>query len=68
MNLEALMAAIGEKEACTARKMKAVRNLTSDRELIAKINQNKFSYKTMFKTQSQKAQQQMDLMAKMDQR
>jgi hypothetical protein len=50
MNLEALMAAIGEKEACDMRRHNAVRRLEQDRALINSINQRKFTLQTLFKT------------------
>lgn len=66
MNLEALMGAIAEKEACQSRKTRAIKQLSSDREMISKINQNKFTVKTMFKSKSQKADHQVHLMASID--
>lgn len=56
MNLESLMSAISEKEACVIRKQKAIKSLQDKRELIAKINQGKFSIKTMLKSKDQKNQ------------
>lgn len=56
MNLESLMGAIGEKEACSVRKQKAIKCLQEERELISKINQNKMSFKTLLKSSKQKAE------------
>jgi hypothetical protein len=56
MNLECLMQAIGEKEACVVRKQKAIKSLQEKRELLNKINKGKFSVKTMLKSDSQKTQ------------
>lgn len=49
-NLESLMNSIAEKEACVARKHKAIKRLAEDRELINKINHKKFSFKIAFKS------------------
>ena len=38
MNLEALIAAIGEKEACATRKQKAIKAIEQERQLISKLN------------------------------
>jgi len=38
MNLEALMQAIAEKEACSARKARSTKLLTQEREMVSKIN------------------------------
>ena len=37
MNLESLISAIGEKEACTFRKQKEIKNLKTNQEDLAKI-------------------------------
>lgn len=49
MGLAALIAAIGEKEACDVRKCNAVKKLASDREMVKKIGEGKFVMKHMFK-------------------
>lgn len=67
MNLECLMQAIAEKEACVVRKQKSIKSLSEKRELLTKINEGKFSVKTMLKTQNQKTQKQSDLVAKIQQ-
>jgi hypothetical protein len=38
MNLDSLMAAIGEKESCDFRKQLAIKKLAADRELNDKLN------------------------------
>ena len=68
MNLEALISAIGEKEACTHRKHHAIKKLAQDRELLTKLNQGKFSIKTVLKNKDQKAQKQMNLISDIEQR
>ena len=68
MNLESLMAAIGEKEACAVRKSRSIKLLQEERELINKINQNKMSLKTILKSQKQKAEKVQNLLISVDQR
>jgi len=67
MNLESLMGAIAEKEACVVRKQKSIKSLQDKRELLNKINQGKFSVKTMLKSNSQKTQKQQSLVEEIQQ-
>ena len=57
MNLESLMAAIGEKESCDIRKQNSVKKLVADRELNMKLGRGKFTIKSAFKSKSSKARQ-----------
>mmetsp|Transcript_2632 Transcript_2632/g.4085 ORF Transcript_2632/g.4085 Transcript_2632/m.4085 type:complete len:374 (+) Transcript_2632:498-1619(+) len=62
MNLEALMQAISEKEACLARKQRSIKQLQEERESVSKINQGKFMFSTMLKSSDQKKELQTRLM------
>ena len=68
LNLEALMAAIGEKESCDVRKANAIKKLADEKELNAKLSQGKFTFKGMFKSKDSKAKQQIHILAKIQQR
>ena len=68
LNLEALMAAIGEKESCDVRKANAIKKLADEKELNAKLSQGKFTFKGMFKSKDSKAKQQITVLAKIQQR
>jgi len=68
MNLECLMAAIGEKESCDHRKQMAVKKLASDREYMHKLNQGKFHIKSVFKSKSSKTKQQQIMLERIAQR
>lgn len=54
MNLESLMAAIDEKEACIRRKNKCQKVLAEERSLVDKINHNKFDFKLVLKSADSK--------------
>jgi hypothetical protein len=56
LGLEALMAAIGEKESCDVRRQNAIKKLAEERELNAKLGQGKFTFKGMFKSKEKKAE------------
>jgi len=49
MGLASLIAAIGEKENCVTRKQNAVKKLSSDRDIIKKMEEGKFVLKNVFK-------------------
>ena len=68
MALESLMEAISEKEACSARKQNAIKQLANDRELITKMGAGKFTIKAMFKSKSGKVKQQAIILEKIAQR
>ena len=68
MNLDALMAAIGEKESCDFRKQMAIKKLASDRELNHKLGQGKFHIKSVFKSKSSKTKQQQHILESIAQR
>jgi hypothetical protein len=68
MNLDSLMAAIGEKESCDVRKQMAIKKLASDRELNLKLNQGKFHIKSVFKSKSSKSKQQQSILEAIAQR
>lgn len=68
MNLESLMAAIGEKESCDVRKQAAVKKLCADRELNMKLSEGKFTIKAAFKSKSGKARQQQEVLERIAQR
>ena len=68
MNLESLMAAIGEKESCDVRKQIAVKKLCADRELNMKLSEGKFTIKAAFKSKSSKARQQQEVLERIAQR
>lgn len=68
LNLEALMAAIGEKESCDVRKANSIKKLQDEKELNAKLSQGKFTFKGMFKSKDSKARQQIAVLAKIQQR
>ena len=68
LNLEALMAAIGEKESCDVRKANSIKKLADEKELNAKLSQGKFTFKGMFKSKDSKARQQIAVLAKIQQR
>lgn len=57
LNLEALMASIGEKESCDVRKANSIKKLAEEKELNAKLSQGKFTFKGMFKSKDSKARQ-----------
>ena len=57
MNLDSLMAAIGEKESCDFRKQMAIKKLAADRELVSKLGAGKFTIKSVFKSKSGKSKQ-----------
>ena len=54
MNLDSLVAAMNEKDACISRRQKCVKLLASERDLVAKINSGGFHFKLMLKSQEQK--------------
>jgi len=62
MNLESLLAAMDEKEACNTRKQKCTKLLASERALVEKINHNKFHVKLMLKSQEAKSDFQIELL------
>ena len=68
MNLDSLMAAIGEKESCDFRKQLAIKKLASDRELNHRLGQGKFHYKSVFKSKSSKSRQQQTILESIAQR
>ena len=68
LNLGALIAAIGEKESCDHRKQQTIKKLAEERELCEKLNQNKFSMKTFFKSASGKDKKKMEILANIQQR
>ena len=68
MNLESLIAAIAEKEACNARKLKAIKVLASERDLVDKIGQNKFHFKLLLKSQEAKQRFALELQDSIPQR
>lgn len=53
-SLAALIAAIGEKEACDVRKGNAIKRLAADRETNKKLGEGKFVLKHAFKGQNAK--------------
>ena len=59
--------AIAEKEACAARKSRAIKKLANNREMISNINQGKFAFQTAFKSQNAKARYQADLLSEIEQ-
>ena len=68
MNLESLVSAIDEKEACVRRKQKCQKVLSSERALVEKINHNKFDFKLVMKSQDSKQAFQTDLIESIKQR
>ena len=68
MNLESLLAAIDEKEACNRRKQKCVKLLATERDLVDKINHNKFDFKLVLKSQDAKQSLQTDLISSIKRR
>lgn len=63
LNLSALIAAIGEKEACDHRKQQTIKKLADEREQVEKINQGKTTLKTLFKSKSGRDRRQVELVA-----
>jgi len=68
MNLESLIAAIAEKEACASRKSKAIKLLATERDLVDKIGQNKFHFKLLLKSQEAKQRFALELQSRMKER
>lgn len=54
MNLSALMDAISQKESCDTRKAQCVKRLNDDQMTLEKLQNGKFTFKTMFKKASDK--------------
>ena len=57
MGLASLIAAISEKENCVTRKQNAVKKLSSDRDIIKKMEEGKFVLKNVFKGKNNKAKE-----------
>lgn len=68
MNLETLILAIHEKDLCYQRKHKAVKALTEQQKLLKKIDEGKFTFKTMLKSKSSKDQYKLELLQSIQQK
>ena len=62
MNLETLVLAIHEKDLCYQRKHKSVKALQEQQKLLKKIDEGKFTFKTMLKSKSSKDQYKLELL------
>lgn len=62
MNMETLVLAIHEKDLCYQRKHKAMKMLHEQQKLLKKIDEGKFTFKTMLKSKSSKDQYKLDLL------
>lgn len=54
MNMETLVLAIHEKDLCYQRKHKSMKQLQEQQKLLKKIDEGKFTFKTMLKSKSSK--------------
>ena len=68
MNLESLVAAISEKEACTKRKNKCLKLIKQEQDIVSKIGAGKFTWQTLLKSQDQKIQYQSQLLGRIEKR
>jgi hypothetical protein len=68
MNLETLILAIHEKERCYERKHKAVKALTEQQKQLKRIDEGKFTFKTMLKSKSSKDQYKLELLQSIQQK
>ena len=66
-NLNALTAAIGEKESCESRKQNSIKRIAADRDTNNKLSEGKFTLKTMFKSKNDKAKTQAILLERIAQ-
>lgn len=67
LNLGALISAISEKEACDIRKQNAIKRLADDRDMVHKLSEGKFTFKHMFKSESNKVKQQTIILERINQ-
>lgn len=68
INLGTLISAIGEKDLCEVRKANTLKKLADERDTLEKLNANKFSFKTVFKSKTSKDKTTMQLVANIAQR
>lgn len=68
MNLETLQLAIHEKNLCSQRKLKSMKELGEQQKLLKKIDEGKFTFKTMLKSKSSKDQYKLELLQSIQQK
>lgn len=68
MNLETLVLAIHEKDLCYQRKHKAMKALNEQQKLLKKIDEGKFTFKTMLKSKNAKDQYKLELLQSIQQK
>ena len=68
MNMETLVLAIHEKDLCYQRKHKSMKALQEQQKLLKKIDDGKFTFKTMLKSKSSKDTYKLELLQSIQQK
>jgi hypothetical protein len=68
INLGTLISSIGEKDLCEVRKANTLKKLADERDTLEKLNANKFTFKTIFKSKTAKDKTTLQLVANIAQR
>ena len=68
MNMETLVLAIHEKDLCYQRKHKSMKALQEQQKLLKKIDEGKFTFKTMLKSKSSKDTYKLELLQSIQQK
>ena len=68
MNMETLILAIHEKDLCYQRKHKSMKALQEQQKLLKKIDEGKFTFKTMLKSKSSKDTYKLELLQSIQQK
>jgi len=68
MNMETLILAIHEKDLCYQRKHKSMKALQEQQKLLKKIDDGKFTFKTMLKSKSSKDTYKLELLQSIQQK